>query len=50
VGPCLMPDVIGHSEIRSSYIWLMPRFIHPRLEDVPLDLALRALPIPIGWA
>ena len=26
-----------------SYIPLMPRFTHPRLEDVPLDLAMHAL-------
>ena len=26
-----------------SYISAMPRFTHPRLEDVPLDLALHAL-------
>ena len=26
-----------------SYIRSMPRFTHPRLEDVPLDLALHAL-------
>ena len=26
-----------------SYIHRMPRFTHPRLEDVPLDLALHAL-------
>jgi DNA-binding transcriptional ArsR family regulator len=26
-----------------SYIRRMPRFTHPRLEDVPLDLALHAL-------
>ena len=30
----------------SSYIGLMPRFTHPRLEDVPLDLALHALADP----
>ncbi len=29
-----------------SYILLMPRFTHPRLEDVPLDLALHALADP----
>src|SRR5436305_1285315 len=31
---------------RSSYICLMPRFTHPRLDDVPLDLALHALADP----
>lgn len=29
-----------------SYISLMPRFTHPRLDDVPLDLALHALADP----
>jgi DNA-binding transcriptional ArsR family regulator len=29
-----------------AYIVLMPRFTHPRLEDVPLDLALHALADP----
>jgi len=28
------------------YISFMPRFTHPRLEDVPLDLALHALADP----
>lgn len=28
------------------YILLMPRFTHPRLDDVPLDLALHALSDP----
>lgn len=28
---------------RLPYIGFMPRFTHPRLEDVPLDLALHAL-------
>jgi DNA-binding transcriptional ArsR family regulator len=31
---------------RSSYMRRMPRFTHPRLEDVPLDLALHALADP----
>lgn len=29
-----------------SYICCVPRFTHPRLEDVPLDLALHALADP----
>ena len=29
--------------MKHLYIRLMPRFTHPRLEDVPLDLALHAL-------
>lgn len=29
-----------------SYIGVMPRFTHPRLEDVPLDLVLHALADP----
>ena len=29
-----------------SYIAAMPRFTHPRLDDVPLDLALHALADP----
>ncbi len=31
---------------RRSYVLLMPRFTHPRLDDVPLDLALHALADP----
>jgi hypothetical protein len=32
--------------VLSSYMRRMPRFTHPRLEDVPLDLALHALADP----
>ena len=31
---------------KRSYIGVMPRFTHPRLADVPLDLALHALADP----
>jgi DNA-binding transcriptional ArsR family regulator len=33
--------------VNRSYISLMARFTHPRLDDVPLDLALHALADPI---
>lgn len=36
--------------VNCSYISLMPRFTHPRLEDVPLDLALHALADPARLA
>ena len=29
--------------VKGHYVRLVPRFTHPRLEDVPLDLALHAL-------
>jgi DNA-binding transcriptional ArsR family regulator len=32
--------------MRLPYIRAMPRFTHPRLDDVPLDLALHALADP----
>jgi DNA-binding transcriptional ArsR family regulator len=32
--------------LKSAYIRPMPRFTHPRLDDVPLDLALHALADP----
>ena len=32
--------------MKRPYIRLMPRLTHPRLEDVPLDLALHALADP----
>lgn len=42
-----MIQTVQHSRtiklVGSSYIQGMPRFSHPRLEDVPLDLALHAL-------